>query len=242
MDRDSSSALESGNDANAIPLPAHSSSWRKRIAELIKSAQVSGNWEVVNEQYTTWIDPSGYHGNSANSKTEFATQGSLDAYERQGETSMKDRRTIVAIGAFLAVGLIGCCVLAASGTLLFSGTGRLFSGSARPDHHGVYLKRGRGLVELQQYRGVPGSRQTSGIPSTSSSRPTLVLWEPTINLNYLELYEPATEWYGDYTTAPSGEMIEVTPRDALGPGRYCFVQGDPLGFPTSLSHWCFEVE
>jgi hypothetical protein len=155
---------------------------------------------------------------------------------------MKDKRLIIAIGAVVAVALIGCCVLAASGTVVFSAATRLFSGSAKPDHYGVYLKRGRGFVELEKYRGAPAPSQTQGIPSTASSRPTLFLWDPTITLSYLELYEPNSDWYGEYTIGQAGEMVELTPRNGLSRGRYCLVQGDPLGLPTSLSHWCFEVE
>lgn len=148
---------------------------------------------------------------------------------------MKDKRLIIILGIVAVVVILGCCAASIIGILIFSG-------SSKPDHHGVYLKQGRSFAEMQLYRGAPGLTDTNGIPSTSEARPTLVLWEPTIDLRYLELYEISSEWYIDYTTAASGDMIEVTPRSDLGPGRYCFVQGDPLGFPGTLSHWCFDVE
>lgn len=156
---------------------------------------------------------------------------------------MKDNRVVlVVVGVVALAAVLGCCVLAASSTVILSGARTLLSGSAEPDHHGVYLKRGQRFIELERYRGAPARGQTQGIPSTSSSRPTLILWDPTITLGYLELYEPRSDWYGEFTTAQSGDMVELTPRSDLSPGRYCLVQGDPLGLPTSLSHWCFEVE
>lgn len=148
---------------------------------------------------------------------------------------MKDKRLIIVIGAVAVVAILGCCVVIALGALLLSR-------SSKPEHHGVYLKQGRSFAEMKQYRGVPARDQVTGIPSTSHPSLSLVLWDLTINLSYLELYEPASDWYGEYTTTRSGEMIELTPRSNLSPGRYCLIQGDPLGLPTSLSYWCFEVE
>ena len=146
---------------------------------------------------------------------------------------MKDKRLMIAIVAVAVVMVLGCCVLVALGGLFLP---------SKPEHYGVYLKQGRTFTELEQYRGAPSRSDVEGIPATSDLNPTLILWEPTINLSYLELYETTSDWYVEYTTAASGEMLEVAPREELYSGRYCFVQGDPLGSPYTLSHWCFDVE
>lgn len=156
---------------------------------------------------------------------------------------MKDRRIIIIIGAVGIVAVIGCCLLVVSGTLLTRFSARLLSSApATPQRHGVYLKEGRSLVELAHIRGGPNPGETAGIPSTSSSRPTLVVWVPAVNLAYLQLYRVSPRWTGEFTTSPSGEMIEITPRTELSPGLYCLMQGDPLRPGATLSHWCFQVE
>lgn len=156
---------------------------------------------------------------------------------------MKDKRLIIAIGAIAIVATIGCCLFVVSAALVSRSLGRVFSsGPARLERHGVYLKEGRGFVELAHFRGGPNPGQTAGIPSTSSSRPTVVVWEPTIRLAYLQLYRVNPRWTGEFTTTPSGETIEITPRTDLSPGVYCLMQGDPMRPGATLSHWCFQVE
>ena len=147
----------------------------------------------------------------------------------------KNKRLIIVIAAVAAVGILCFCVIAALSIFALSSP-------SGPKQQGVYLQQGKKFIELERYRGAPDRDASTGIPSTSDPRPTLILWDSSINFNYLELHRMTPRRKVDYTTKWSGEMLEATPRNDLDPGRYCFIQGDPIATPGTLSHWCFEVE
>lgn len=156
---------------------------------------------------------------------------------------MENKRLIIALGAVALIAVVGCCLLAVSGTLLTTCSRRLLSSApTTPQRHGAYLKRGRSFEELAHFRGGPGADVTAGVPTTSHPKPTLVVWEPSVNPAYLQLYRVRPRSDCEFRTRPSGEMIEITPTDELGPGVYCLMQGDPMLPGAMLSHWCFEVE
>lgn len=147
----------------------------------------------------------------------------------------KNRRLIIVMATVVGVGILGFCVIAALSVFALSAP-------AGPKQQGVYLQQGRKFIELEYYRGAPGRDASAGIPSTSDKRPTLVLWDSSINLSYLELHRMSPRGKIDYATKWLGEMLEATPRNDLEPGQYCFIQGNPLATPGTLSHWCFEVK
>lgn len=145
-----------------------------------------------------------------------------------------DKKTLplIIIGIGALVFIVGCCVVQSLVILpsVFSST---------PDHYGVFLKHGRSFADMRPYEGGPSSESTVGIPTTSSSKPEFVLWDPSINLSYLVLMNMDNDEEIDFTTSPGKNgMVEVKVSSALQPGLYCFVQGDPWAYP--LNHWCFR--
>jgi hypothetical protein len=142
---------------------------------------------------------------------------------------------IIAIASVAVVGLLCLCAVAVLSVFALSS-------SARPRQPGVYIQQGRRFDNLERYRGAPDRDASTGIPSISNYRPTLILWDSTINFNYLELHRMSPRRKVEYATKWSGELLEATPRNDLEAGRYCFIQGDPVGIPGTLAHWCFEVE
>jgi hypothetical protein len=153
---------------------------------------------------------------------------------------MKDNRVILVVGAVVTIAaMLGCCVLAASGVLLSSGVKGLLSGPAKPDHHGVYLKQGRQLVEIEKcYRPPLFSEHKPGVPYTTSQRPTLILWDPDIDVNRISLRDPIMLESIGLTVKESGEVLELTPQTPLSGGLYCLKEG---GRSDISAHWCFRV-
>lgn len=151
---------------------------------------------------------------------------------------MKNKTLLaIVIGVVLLIVVIGCCMIAAL-VIIPS----VFP--SKPDHYGVFLREGKSFVEMRPFAGAPSSGDIAGIPVTSDSNPTIILWDPTINLRYLNLRNMTSRRKTvDFAATPSsGDMLEAKPATSLSPDLYCFVQGDPLGVPGQLTHWCFRVE
>ena len=116
-------------------------------------------------------------------------------------------------------------------------------GSAKPPYYGAFIKDGSDLIELTEMQafGVPRSNELDGIPIAPDSQPVIVLWQPDTRLQYLQLFSTSPRQELLYNADPKDEgIIELRPADPLDPGRYCFIQGDPLGM--GLPAWCFEVQ
>ena len=116
-------------------------------------------------------------------------------------------------------------------------------GDRKPPYYGAFLKDGRDLVELTEMRavGVPRSGDLDGVPIASDSQPVIVLWKPDTRLQYLQFFSISPRQELRYNADPKDEgIVDLRPVDPLDPGRYCFIQGDPLGM--GLPAWCFEVE
>jgi hypothetical protein len=130
---------------------------------------------------------------------------------------------------------------------LFISVGCIVS-SIAPPHEGVYLKKGGNLfnwrstlVEMVEFKGVPGSYDVEGIPSAHSTRPVIVIWYPEVNLDHLGLFDSEGEQV-PYDVTQQGEYLEITPTNPLEDQEtYCLVQGDPTSPGSSVSSWCFWV-
>ncbi len=116
------------------------------------------------------------------------------------------------------------------------------AGEQKLPYYGAFVVNGRDLVELAQVEsyGVPSSYELEGIPIAPDSQPVIILWQQDTNLRYLQLFSTSPREELRYTAAPKGDgVLELQSVDVLSPGRYCYIQGDPLemGLPT----WCFQV-
>jgi WD40 repeat protein len=111
-------------------------------------------------------------------------------------------------------------------------------------YYGVFLKEKSDYIQMIEFEGPPDISETEKIPVTDNSQPVILVWRPDIVLRYLELQSDAGD--GDnveYNVAPGQQegALEISPRASLSSGIYCLVQGDPLGAPYGLLHWCFEI-
>jgi hypothetical protein len=147
---------------------------------------------------------------------------------------------LIAIG-----GIVGFCIISAMCLLFVSRIPNLFSRATKstPDHYGVYLQSGSSLIEMYPFEGNPERDQASGIPSTTSSQPTITVWDPNLIWQYVYLVSD----YGEgqeiaYELTPQGDgVLELTPRAKLSSGVYCLIQTDPLGVSFFFPNWCFRV-
>lgn len=117
------------------------------------------------------------------------------------------------------------------------------AGDTKPPHYGAFIKNGSRLTELAEMRvhRVPLPSALQDVPTTSDSRPVVVLWKADTRLQYLQFFSTSPRRELSYVADPKSEgIIELRPADALEPGHYCYVQGDPLGM--GLPAWCFEVD
>ena len=124
--------------------------------------------------------------------------------------------------------------------LLLSACG---STNARPPHYGVYLKEGAKFIEMGRFRELPDSKITEGIPGSKDTQPVIIVWLDKLDLQWFALgraYDEGDEIAYDATPQSDG-VLELRPRKALVPGRYCFVQGDPLALFGQFPIWCFDV-
>lgn len=132
------------------------------------------------------------------------------------------------------------CVLIALivSSLLFASCGR----SSEPPYFGVFLEEDGELVEMVQFRGKPDSPTATGIPSTSNPEPVIVMWNPDVVLEFLNMSSLTGAGQISYNVSPrEGDILEIRPVQSLANDTYCLTQGDPLLPFQSLSNWCFRV-
>ena len=143
------------------------------------------------------------------------------------------------------VGIVGFCIISAICLVFVTRIPKLVSQSTKstPDNYGVYLQSGSGLIEMHPFEGNPERDQVSSINSTTSSQPTVIVWDPNLIWQYVFLVSD----YGKgqeipYEISPQGDgVLELTPRVELYPGVYCLIQTDPLGVSYFFPNWCFRV-
>ncbi|MBK8989704.1 MAG: hypothetical protein IPM39_27210 [Chloroflexi bacterium] len=98
-------------------------------------------------------------------------------------------------------------------------------------YFGAFLVNGDDLIELEKGTafGVPRFGELDGVPVTPDSQPVVLLWQPDTQLQYLQFFSVSPKEELDYTANPKDEgVLELQSRTPLEPGRYCFIQGDPL--------------
>ena len=140
-----------------------------------------------------------------------------------------------------------CLVVIAIAMSLFIVVGCIVS-SIEPPHVGVFLKRGASLfnwstslVEMVEFKGVPGSYDVEGIPYAYNRRPVIVMWYPEVNIDLLGLYDREGKQV-PYDVTQQGEFLEIRPTNPLEDlETYCLVQGDPTLPDSSIPHWCFSI-
>ena len=143
------------------------------------------------------------------------------------------------------VGITGFCIVSVMCFMLVTRIPKLVSKATKstPDHYGVYIQAGSSLLEMHPFEGNPERDQVSSIPSTTSSQPTITVWDPNLIWQYVYLVSV----YGEgqeiaYELTPQGDgVLELTPRVKLSSGVYCLIQTDPLGVSFFFPNWCFRV-
>lgn len=113
------------------------------------------------------------------------------------------------------------------------------TGPWKPTKPGVYLQAGR--TELRRERTM--SPQQQGLPQTGEKQPTLLVYLPGEDTQYLQFMQISggTTNLGFDTLAFENGVYTIQPFNALPAGAYCVVLGGPLMMPTDVSWWCFTV-
>jgi hypothetical protein len=140
-----------------------------------------------------------------------------------------------------------CLVVIAIAMSFFTAFGCIVS-SIEPPHVGVFIKRdaylfnwSSSLVEMVEFKGVPGSYNVEGIPYAYNRRPVIVMWYPEVNIDLLGLYDREGEQI-PHDVTQQGEFLEIRPTNPLQDlETYCLVQGDPTLPDSSIPHWCFSI-
>jgi parvulin-like peptidyl-prolyl isomerase len=113
---------------------------------------------------------------------------------------------------------------------------------SKPPYYGAFIKDGSKYIELAQRDafGIPSESELEGVELTQNSQPVIILWQPNINLQYLQFFSVTNNNELQYHAVPKDNgIIELTSADKLEPGFYCYIQGDPMG--AILPAWCFEI-
>ncbi|MFC2043464.1 hypothetical protein ACFLUA_04870 [Chloroflexota bacterium] len=140
-----------------------------------------------------------------------------------------------------------CLVVIGIALSLFIVFGCIVS-SIEPPHVGVFLKKGgtlfnwsSKLVEMVEFKGVPGSYDVEAIPYVHNTRPVIVMWYPEVNLDFLGLYDREGKQV-PYDVTQQEEILEIRPTNPLEDLEiYCLVQGDPTLPDSSIPYWCFRI-
>lgn len=120
--------------------------------------------------------------------------------------------------------------------------------SIEPPNEGVFLQKGgnlfnwsTSLVELVEFKGVPGSDEMERIPYADTSRPVIMISYPEVNLEVLGLVDMEGNQVS-YDLTQQEEFLEIQPTDPLMDlETYCLVKGDPTSSDSAISHWCFTI-
>ncbi|GEM_PF-2193933 len=111
-----------------------------------------------------------------------------------------------------------------------------------PPYYGVFFQDGGDYIEIPQSEGVPYFGD-SGFMAIENKEPTIIIWNPNIDLANLTLSVLDTQYTSiDYDVKPLGEdLYELMPVAQLELNIYCLIQGNPALSSVSLSVWCFEI-
>jgi hypothetical protein len=116
-------------------------------------------------------------------------------------------------------------------------------GDKKPPYYGAFIQQGRSLVELpeDEFFGIPRASSFDQLQNTNDTMPVVLLWRPDTRLEYLTFYSITGRKEVRYNaTSKDDDIVELRPAQALDPGIYCYIQGNPLA--AFLPGWCFEVQ
>ncbi len=145
------------------------------------------------------------------------------------------------------IAVLGIVVLLAFLWFLFRGLSGGGGLPATPAYMGVFLIDGNEYVETLSTRGAPELK--SSFPVINDKQPEIALWKPDIDYSLLML-QPLSEASASLNNPANIPFrLGVTEDDLviaqvavdLSSDIYCFVQGDWMGIPGQLNHYCFEV-
>ena len=126
---------------------------------------------------------------------------------------------------------------------LIISVGSALFGDKKPPYYGAFLQQGRSLVELSEdeFFGIPRASSFDQLQTTNDTMPVVHLWRPDTRLEYLTFYSITGRKEVRYNaTSKDDGIVELRPAQALDPGIYCYIQGNPLA--AFLPGWCFEVQ
>jgi len=147
----------------------------------------------------------------------------------------KRSNSLLVVVTFMVV-LLSCSL-----TNMFSKSNDIVSIGDTPPYYGYFYIDDGTYIELpeKEISGRVYDYQLEDIPIVNTSRPSILLWNPEVVFDYLTLLSVEEQEHLDFTTKPLGEdLYELMPSSSLLPGKYCFIQGNPLA--VFLSSWCFS--
>ena len=137
-------------------------------------------------------------------------------------TNISNREVVAALA--IVVGVI----------LLYSN----LSSDCELPYDGVYIKERR--CSFNEIPRGTGSNPSSDIPNSDNTKPIIAIWEPTIDLSGLFLEDDANNNFDFYVSSEEG-FLEITPRQELEQGYYCFIASNILMRKSQAPRWCFSI-
>lgn len=259
MYRNLTERLDNGYDIDVAPLERYpdSSSQKAAVAEQIEASHAYEDAAVV-ASARALIDAIGQQPSPVTAPASVyapttSVSGSGNRVDnRQNidnrQTSIDNSRTIInRISRNPILAVVAVIVLLG---LLFLVLRGLFSGGslpATPPYLGVFLVDGNEYVETLTAKGEPDPQ--SNFPRTNNSEPEVAFWLSGIDYNLLmfrplgkgrdSIDDPANIPFRLYIT--EDDVVFAQFDSPLSNDVYCFVQGDWMGIPGQLNHYCFEV-
>lgn len=107
-----------------------------------------------------------------------------------------------------------------------------------PQANGVFLLEDETFTEMIMNQAIP--EDMAGIPLTSNTAPSILVYSPIINIEKLQLVDENEQAVVYHSKAAENNSFVITPDSELTPGRHCLV------FPLNETkgenlYWCLIV-
>lgn len=159
------------------------------------------------------------------------------------EIAPKGKKVWLDIILYAIILLVFCTIGILAGSTIFSIPLPFLSKQSTelaslPSTEGIFLYEDDVFEEMQPHGGVP--LVEVGIPVSSQSRPTLVIYSALIKTDTLTLKFENGQAIAFQTVALEDVLHILQPKSSLQPGLYCLINKQNQSI-EEVSYWCFRI-
>jgi len=159
------------------------------------------------------------------------------------EITPKKKRIWLDIILYAIILLVFCTIGILVGSTIFNislpfNSNQNIELASLPSTEGIFLYEGNTFDEMQPHVGVP--LVEVGIPVSSQTRPTLVIYSALIKVDTLTLKFENGQAIA-FQSVPLEDVLHILqPESALQPGLYCLINEQDQSV-EEVSYWCFRI-